>query len=135
MENIDHEAGLLNEVWQPRAHCSVIGGDGYIEGKLSSTESTQYVYVREEEWAVVYRDVIDRKEIVLRAHPFEIEELSNLKTMSAKKLVVEQPATVGVRSLLSWCSRCPLRISLHCVGVERVETVVAGQACQRVRLH
>ena len=53
--------------------------DGYIERKLSSTGSTQHVYVREEEWAVVYRDVVYGKEsrtecaIGLLAHSLEIE--------------------------------------------------------------
>ena len=55
------------------------GCDGYIERKLSSIGSTQYVYVREEEWKVVSRDVIDGEDsqtkcaIILRRHPLEIE--------------------------------------------------------------
>jgi hypothetical protein len=130
LEDVNHDAlwlALLNEVRQPRAHapnCSVIDCDGYIERKLSSTGSTQHVYVREEEWEVVYRDVIDGKEsqtecaIVLRGHPVEIEicernvlsgfrvhssipkseasVLIDLTIKSAKKLVVEPPATVGL---------------------------------------
>merc|ERR1712136_735327 len=68
MEDVDHDAlwlAVLNEVRQPGAHapnCSVTECDGYIERKLSSTGTTQHVYVREEEWAVVYRDVVDGKE-------------------------------------------------------------------------
>ena len=101
---------------------------GHIERRLSSTGRTQHVYVREEEWAVVYRDVVDGKEsktecaIVLRAHPLEIEVcernvlsgfrvhssiskseasvLIDLTIKSAKKLVVEPPATV----VLGLCS-------------------------------
>ena len=74
MEDADHDAlwlALLNEVREPRAHapnCSVIDCDGNIERKLSSTGSTQHVYVREEEWAVVYRDVVNGKERKLNAH-------------------------------------------------------------------
>ena len=67
MEDVDHDTlwlALLNEVRQPGAHapnCLVIDCGGYIERKLSSTGSTQHVYVREEEWVVVDRDVADGK--------------------------------------------------------------------------
>ena len=68
IEDVDHEAlwlALLNEVRQPGAHaldCSVIDCDEYIERKLSTIEGTQHVYVKEEEWEVIYRGVIDGKE-------------------------------------------------------------------------
>ena len=76
---VNHDAlwlALLNEIRQPGTHapnCSVIDCDGYVERKLPSIGSTQHIYVSEEEWTIVYRDVVDGKEsetecaIVLRA--------------------------------------------------------------------
>ena len=102
----------------------MIDYDRYIERKLSSTGSTQHFYVKEEEWTVVYRDDVDGKEnktecaIVLHAHTLEIEVcernvlngfrvhssipksetsvLIDLTTKSAKNLVVQPPAMVGL---------------------------------------
>ena len=51
-----------------------------------------------------------------QASPNQRRHSVDLTTKSAKKLVVETPATVG----LGLCSQ-------HCVGIERVEV---GQACQ-----
>ena len=56
----------------------------------------------------------------------EISVLVDLTTKSAKKLVAEP-------GLCSQFSICLFQLSLHCVRLERVETVV-GQACQRVEL-
>ena len=114
IEDVDHDAfwlALLNEVRR-----SVIDYDRYIEKKLSSTGSTQHVYVKEEEWTVIYRDVVDEKKtqcaIVLHAHTLEIEMcernvlngfrvhksevsvLIDLTTKSAQNLVVQPPARV-----------------------------------------
>ena len=75
--DVDHDAlwlALLNEIQQPRAHapnCLMIECDGNIEKKLSSTGSTQHVYVNEEEWAVVYRDVTDGIEVASRGAQLE----------------------------------------------------------------
>ena len=53
--------------------------------------------------------------------------------MSAMKLVVEPPATVG----LGLCSATIRDVSqdfLHCIGAERVETLVCP-ACQLIGFH
>ena len=125
-------AGFLDRgstTWSTRAgacasNCLTIECDCLIERKFSSTWSRQHVHVREEEWAVVYRDVVDGKEsktecvIVLRAQSWEIEMcdrnelsgfrahpsipksetsvLTDLMTKSVKKLMVEPSATVGL---------------------------------------
>ena len=54
MENVDHDTvwrASLNEIRQRRAHapnCSVNECDGHCERRLSSTRSTQHIYVRNE---------------------------------------------------------------------------------------
>ena len=119
LEEVNHDAlwlALLNEVRQPGTHapnCSVIDCDGYVERKLPLIGSTQHIYVSEEEWTVVYRDVVrncsartsvgDRgvkKECAqwipsAPKHPkSEASVLIDLTIKSAKKLMVEPLTTV-----------------------------------------
>ena len=79
IEDLDRDASwlaLMNEVRHPGAHAPTSATDceRYIERRLS----TQHVYLREEEWEVACRDVIDKKRtktecvIILRGHPTEI---------------------------------------------------------------
>ena len=101
--------------------------------------NTLHVYVREKEWTVVYREVVDGKEskIDLCAHPLEIEAcernvlsgpectqhssipkseapvLVDLMTKLALKLLDELPATVG----LGLCS-----LVFHCVSYDSLFT-------------
>ena len=53
---------------------------------------------------------------------------------SAKKLIVEPPATSGIWSLVQLLSMTSLTLFCSLHGAERIETVV-GQACQCIGLH
>ena len=158
LEEVNHDAlwlALLNEVRQPGTHapnCSVIDCDGYVERKLPLIGSTQHIYVSEEEWTIVYRDVVDGKEretectIVLRAQPLEIEVcernvlsgfrvhssipkseasvLIDLTIKSAKKLMFEPLTTVE----LDLCSAAVHDVSYDSLFTAMdVDSVVKGK--------
>ena len=158
LEEVNHNElwlALLNEVRQAGTHapnCSVIDYDGYVERKLPLIGSTQHIYVSEEEWTVVYRNVVDGKAsktecaIVLRTHPLEIEVcernvlsgfrvhssipksegsvLIDLTIKAAKKLMVEPLTTVG----LNLCSAAIHDVSYDSLFTAMdVDSVVKGK--------
>ena len=56
-------AGVLNMVRQSEAHmpsCSVTDCDDFIESAL--VDSNMHVYIKEDEWEITSRSVIDGKE-------------------------------------------------------------------------
>ena len=109
----------------------MIGGDGYIERKLSSTESTKYVYVREEEWAEM---LLMGRNCSARTSVGDRGVRKECTLWIPRSLVVELPATVG----LGLCSAAVHDVSYEslftALELSALKTMV-GQACQRVRLH
>ena len=71
IEEVDHDALLLTfviENCQPGIHepnCSLMDCDGCLERNFSSFGSTQHVYVREKDWEVISRDIIDGLTLLL----------------------------------------------------------------------
>ena len=65
--------------------CPTTDCDKSIETKLSSTGSSLHVYVKEEEWEVIYRSAIDGKEsetecaIISDEHLLEIEVCAGIR--------------------------------------------------------
>ena len=86
----------------------MIDYDRYTEKKLSSTGSTQHVYVKEEEWTVIHRDVVDEKKtqcaIVLHAQTLEIEvcERNVLNGFRVHKSEVSVLIDLTTKSAKTW---------------------------------